>query len=514
MDKSQRKVGVVLSYITLLFQLVLGFVYVPLFIHFLGEDEYGLYQLIGSFTAYLSIMDFGLSATIIRYYSKYKAENNRENMENVLSLSTMIYSVITVLIIIAGVILYHIFDPVLSGDMSQEMIVRARQILIVVIFNMAITIPTKIFNAVIISYEKFIFLRLITLIQIVTQPVFLILVLSHMPTAMGIVAVQTGLNIAIILAQIYYCLRKLNMKIRFHHFDSGLFRSMLQFSMYTFIGALMDQVFWQSNKVIMNVAVSTAAVGMYGAALTIFLNYQSLSTAITSVFLPNVTERVTHNAPPKELSDMLIRIGRIQALLMFCVLSGFTVFGQQFIGLWLEKSYADAYWIVLFLIAPITIDLIQNIGITILQASNKLAFRSISFLVIAVVSILIAIPVAREFGAVGAALVTGIACLVSNIILNIYYKKEMKLEIGRYWKEVAPIILFSVVTGFGGVLLNQVPLPNSYFGLLIKIIIYVIIYALGLWFFIMNSYEKEIFGGIISKITRKFIKKSSFADRL
>lgn len=55
-------------------------------------------------------------------------------------------------------------------------------------------------------------------------------------------------------------------------------------------------------------------------------------------------------------------------------------------------GFEDAYLITLFLIVPFTVDLIQNIGITILQAENKLAFRSVVFLIASVVNIAISIP--------------------------------------------------------------------------------------------------------------------------
>ena len=70
--KNQRISGIVLSYISLGINTIVNLIYVPVLLHFLGKSEYGLYQLMGSFIAYFSIMDFGLSNTVIRYFSKDK----------------------------------------------------------------------------------------------------------------------------------------------------------------------------------------------------------------------------------------------------------------------------------------------------------------------------------------------------------------------------------------------------------------------------------------------------------
>ena len=78
----------------------------------------------------------------------------------------------------------------------------------------------------------------------------------------------------------------------------------------------------------------------------------------------------------KIISNLFINIGRWQYFLLATVSSGFFIFGKVFIGFWAGKGFEDAYWITLLIIIPFTIDLIQNIGLSILQAQNKYDFRA------------------------------------------------------------------------------------------------------------------------------------------
>lgn len=103
---ANRKYGIILSYMNIFFNTLINFMYVPLLIYYIGKNEYGLYQLIGSFIAYFSIMDFGLTAAVVRFYTKYKVLKDKIGMENVLAISARCYIVITLILFIIGYICY------------------------------------------------------------------------------------------------------------------------------------------------------------------------------------------------------------------------------------------------------------------------------------------------------------------------------------------------------------------------------------------------------------------------
>ncbi|PGQ04964.1 polysaccharide biosynthesis protein, partial [Bacillus thuringiensis] len=106
MKINQRKAGVLLSYALTGTNALVGFIYIPILLYFLGKGEYGLYQLMGSFLVYLGLFDFGLSNTVTRYYSKYIALKDEKAKENVLAISTVIYILLTMILVVVGIVLY------------------------------------------------------------------------------------------------------------------------------------------------------------------------------------------------------------------------------------------------------------------------------------------------------------------------------------------------------------------------------------------------------------------------
>ena len=64
----QFKLGAVLSFANIVVSNIAGIVITPLVVNSLGQREFGFYSLLGTIVGYLSILDFGITNTIIRYF--------------------------------------------------------------------------------------------------------------------------------------------------------------------------------------------------------------------------------------------------------------------------------------------------------------------------------------------------------------------------------------------------------------------------------------------------------------
>lgn len=64
---SRRLTGIIITYGYILAQALVGFVYVPMLLQNIGQDEYGLYQLIGSIMSYIVSINGILSAGVGRF---------------------------------------------------------------------------------------------------------------------------------------------------------------------------------------------------------------------------------------------------------------------------------------------------------------------------------------------------------------------------------------------------------------------------------------------------------------
>lgn len=489
---NERKIGIVISYLNIILHAVIGFIYVPLLLHYIGKSEYGLYQLIGSFIAYFSIMDFGLTAAVVRFYAKYKAVNDKVGMENILAVAARGYGIIALILFIAGVICYINLDVIFAASMTIAELATAKTLFLLLLFNIVVTLTTMMFRAVINANEKFLFLKGTETLQMVLQPVLVVLILQQYPSAVAVAIVQTFLNICLIIARVYYCFIKLKIKIKFHYLDKQLLNDIKKLALSVFVVVLIDQVFFKTNQIILGIVSGTAAVAVYSISSLIYMNYMALSTAISGVYLPHVTEIVAKNEPVKKLSDLFIKIGRYQYYLLALVASGFVIFGSDFINIWAGKDFKEAYWITLLIIIPFTIDLIQNIGLSIMQAQNRYDFRAKVYFAMGLFNLCLAIPLAKQYGGTGCAFATGLSMFLGNgLIMNWYYRKVTKLDILRFWKEIGKISIYVMSLTLVGYGLYNYQNVDSITEFIIAIAVYTVIYSFVIYTFCMNLSEKE-----------------------
>ena len=267
---------------------------------------------------------------------------------------------------------------------------------------------------------------------------------------------------------------------------------------------IVDRINWSVDQFLLGRMIGTGAVAMYGVAGQLNQMYISMSTAVSGVFIPRVNILVAKETDNRKLSELFARVGRVQFIIMALIISGYGLYGREFIAIWAGKEYeTTSYLIGLFLMLPVTVPLIQNLGIEIQRAKNKHKVRSLAYLFIAIANIFLSIFLIRTYGVAGAAIGTAISLFVGNgMFMNFYYHNKLGLDMIYFWKEIlkfTPAVTISVVCGL--VIKHFIGI-GSLFLLVLNIVLYCTIYLLAQWFIGMNEYEKTTFSKPINKLKR------------
>lgn len=506
MKIDQRKAGVLLSYLSIGISSVIQLVYTPVMLRLLGQSEYGLYSLVSPVVGYLGLLTFGIGGAYLRFYARERAAGDEDGVARLNGMFLLIFSVISLIVLLAGGWMVRNVPLVFGDKLTEQESGRAALLIGLIIINMAISIPAGIFTSYISAHEQYLFQRVVGLASSVLNP-FLTLPLMLMGLgSLSLVLVSLTLTVATLALNTRFCFRRLGMRFLFRGLHWSLLKEIYIFSFYIFLNQVIDQVNWSVDSFLLGRFWGTAEVAVYGLASRINGLYLNFSTSVSSVFAPQINRIVAEGDDADgRLDGLMLRVGRVQGLILLLLLSGLILLGKPFL-LWMggSEAYLRSYPVMLLLIVPVTIPLVQNLGIEIQRAKNKHQFRALAYLVMAGINVALSIPLSRRFGAIGAAGGTALSLLVGNgLVMNWYYHRHLGLNMIGFWKGMASLgrglFLPALYCAACGMLLD-VFRPVTF---LLAGMGLVAVYGISMWRWGMDEYEKSIILRPLGKLRRR-----------
>ena len=501
---NQRKAGAILSYVGFFISNIVGIVYTPIMLQLMGQSEYGLYGTASSLTSYLSLLSFGIGGAYLRYSSRYRAANDIEGERRLNGAFLLIFSAISVLVLICGAGLIVFSEHLVENTFTTREMQRMQIIMALGIVNMVITFLFSAVSMTLQAYERYIFIRVVHLIAAICNPIINLIVLYSGGRAVALSVVSLSISIVSFGIFYIYAWKELNFRMSFRGIKFDFLKEIFIFSSFLFLNSITDQITNATDNVILGAVSGTTAVAVYVVGAHFRTYFMSFSTSISSVFSPKINNIVVAG-DSQELDGLFTRVGRVQFYILSLILIGYVSIGHDFIRLWAGEDYSQSFLIGLLLMLSTFIPLFQNVGLEIQKAMNKHKARSIVYLIIALLNVLLTIPAAKRWGGAGAAFVTMICMLGGNgVFMNWYYNKHIHLDMVGFWKSIASILPGYILPVIVGVAINRFWELDSYIELLLSALLITVVFVVSVWFFSMNTYEKELF----SKPFRKLFKRN------
>lgn len=497
----QRKAGVVLSYISQFIHILTGMVYTPVMLRLLGQSEYGLYQLVYSVVSYLSLLSLGFSASYMRFYARAKASEEKDAVNRLNGMFLTIFLAIASICLLCGTVMVMNVRSIFADGLSEAEYSTAKTLMSLMVFNLALSFPSSVFSSITTAHEKFVFQKVIEVVQSLLNPFLTLPLLIMGYGSVSMVCVSTLLTISKLVISVYYCFHKLHAGFVFSGFKFGILKEMWVFTFFIFINQIIDQINWNVDKFLLGRFAGTTAVAIYGLGGTLNTMYMQFSTSVSNVFVPKVNKIVATSNDDDLLTQIFTKVGRIQFVIISLIMTGFIFFGKPFMTFWGGEGYESSYYVALWLIIPVTVPLIQNLGIEIQRAKNMHKMRSIVYLVISVANVLISIPLIKYFGAVGASAGTAISLFVGNIVfMNFYYHKKIGLNVLYFWKNILSFIPALIIPAMIGTAIDVFIPIKSILTLGVLILIYTGVFCMSMYFIGMNKEEKNLIRVPLRKI--------------
>lgn len=511
-EKSQLKIGVILNYLNIGLGNLIPIFYTPIMLNILGQSEYGLYKLSSSITSYLSLISMGIGAAVTRYLIKSREEEGKDAEERVLGLFVVIFQIIAITAFVVGIALVFCLHLIYGNSLSSEELTRMRILVFLMVCNTALTFSISPFVALVTSHERFLFNQSMNIIATCVVPIVNIIVLFMGFMSIGMAVAALIVNLIIQIAYLIYVRKGLKMRSRFKGMPTHLLKEILIFSFWIFVANVVAQLYNATDTVMIGAVPSlgTKAVAVYNIGGVFNGIVFSLAVGMSSLLTPKTNKMVFSGATNTELTDLCIRVGRLQAYIITLVITGFIAFGQPFLFYYAGPEYSDSYWVAILMMIPNMIPLVQSVCLAIIVAQNKHRFRSLVYLGIAIANVIGTwFLMQTPLGVIGAALMTGIALIIGQgFVMNWYYSKKTGLEIGRFWKELLKTMIIPVIMCIVTLLISRFVDFYNIPIMLVGIILYTLIFVLLNWFVVMNNYEKDLIIKPVIKVKNKFRNKA------
>ena len=500
---SQKRIGILITYANLVAGMIINVFLTPYMIASLGDVDYSIYKVIQSFAGPLAMFQLGVSTVVAR--SIAKEQNATEIKRNTLAHALLASVIMAMMVLLAASVMYVLIPTAYGKTYGAESILAARKMFVFFATASILHILTDAFSGCVIGHEHFAINSSIafgkTLGKVLLYLVFLkcglsvvSLAVADMILAAGVFALTAG-----------YALLVLKERPKVIAFDKKMMIEILSFGVAIFLQTFVNQV--NNNVDIMILGGCTedkSYITMYASALAIYTIYNSLISVMTNFYLPDATKLLNKGASGDDITDFVIHRGRWQAIIAVACVFGFILFGRNFIRIWIGENYINAYYVILMLMIPVTVPLVENSMIAVLDAMLKRFVRSVTLVVMAILNVAISLWLVRTIGFWGAALGTVISLIVGHgVVMNIYYSRAFGVNVLRMFREIFRGILPSGILASVLCIPVAVYLSDTITSFVIKCLCFVGVYCLFLNWFGLNDAEKRTLFSRFGILTEK-----------
>ncbi len=440
MKKNEILWGILLGYAGMLIGQLSSLVLTPAFTSSVGLSVYGIYTVVTSIAMFFASPEYGIGTPVIS--GLVKLRDDKPERGRYLFRILCLYGVFTAAMLLLFSIIF-IFTPFLFAGMDSGEHTVFRGLLALMSLNCVVLFAQNYCFSIFSAHERFTVVRVLNVTRCIIRLFLFLAILSFGITIYMILAVELLLNLLQFIAYVFY-VRRLDIHIKPHRPEPGSLSSSFKLLFASYIMPVIDNVEWTLTPVIAGMYLAAEDVSRIYIGLFFSLIYYQLASGMSSLRVARMSE-LHINGEEDGFWAYVFRFGRVQALFMGAVLTGFTVFGPMFLRLWVGSEFTVSYYVGLVTMAGLTLPLTQTMLDVSLYARQRYTGKTVILGARALLIVLLLPTALRLFGVIGAAVLIGIMSLFFRYVVMNIYLSQTKTPVWRYCVRVGLRMLPSVV---------------------------------------------------------------------
>ncbi len=320
--------------------LLLSFVVAPIIIRQLGSARFGFYTLLNSVLTLFSLLDFGLSYTLIKHLSEKRENRADKELSVTFSSTTILYAILGVVVMLVLPLLHGIFRHLFKipdGFISSYGLA---------FFILGITFFMKMLVSPLIQIPYALQRQDIgTKIAIVNSALLGVGSVLALKTGHGILSllVIQLISAAFVLLSYYFAWHRLAPELKFVPvLSKQVVKTIGQQGFWLFLTNTMGNILAQFDKFVLGAIWGPTAVGYYSTAQMVPEKIAATSFSLSHIFFPIFSEA---SANEREGEGRVKAIFRRSLGIIPVITAGLSVvvllYGYQLIRYWVNLDFAD-----------------------------------------------------------------------------------------------------------------------------------------------------------------------------
>jgi len=462
---STVKINIVANYFSNIWIAIMTLVFVPIYIHFLGIEAYGLIGIFTALQGMFALMDMGLSATLNRELARLSVQSDEVfDMGDVVRTLEIIYWVVAlvlgmIVIVISGAIVSHWInaDTLNPNTIKNAIIIMG----IIIVFRW----PLNLYYGGLNGLQRQIVTNSIKSGTATLGGIGAILILWFIsPTIEAFFIWQVFISLLQITLARYFLWTSIPKKHKHAKFKIIILKNIWSFASGITVIMIIDVILKQLDKIILSKMLTLEMFGYYSLATAVAMSLFRIIAPIFDAVYPKLTNLVVLDNQIK-LAQLYHKSCQLMSVVIIPISLLIVFFSKDILLIWTQDLVIanHTYLLLSILIIGTTINGLTNIPFA-LQLANEWTSLTLK---INIASLIIFTPyiiiITKYFGAVGGATSWVLIHLFQIIInINFMHRRLLHREKGNWlFKDIGlPFLSAFLIISLGFILIRNLQLSQ------------------------------------------------------
>ena len=413
-----------------LLNMVLSFISRMIFIRYLAATYLGVNGLFSDILGMLNLAELGIGTAMIFSMYKPAAEDNREELAQLMNLYRVMYRVVAAFVLVVGLVLLPFLDVLIKGDSGIE---NLRVIYLMYLGNSVCSYLLSYKNSILLAYQKAYVRTVIEQLVRTAQMLLQIAVLVLTGNFLLYLAVQIGAlivtNAAVsIKVDRDYPYLKAEKRLPSKEKRGEIVKNIWAMSMHRFGTVVVNG----TDNLIMSAFVGLTSVGVYSNYRLVIKSLNDLLNKVYSAFTGSIGN-LGATQDPEYIYRIYKQLDFFLFLLFGYFSAGMVVLFNPFIKLMFGEEYLFSQAVVIIVVVQFYITGMRQINLQFREAMGLFWYDRYKPVAESIINLVVSILLVQRYGVAGVFLGTIISTVTTCFWVEPYIL--MKYGIKTDWQE-------------------------------------------------------------------------------